>query len=176
MRTPLPRMSRRGRVTLIVLAAVVLLFMFLGWLVNAWTDYLWFSEVHYTGVFTTVLWTRVGLFLVFGALIALIVWFNLWLAYRVRPLLRPHSAEQQSLDRYRMLLTPRFGLWIGILAAIAGFFSRLPAPGRWSLWLLFANPQNLGVQDPPFKLDAGFYLFDYPFCRQPIRGGFYAAA
>src|SRR2546429_4180219 len=172
MRTPLPRMSRRGRVTLIVLAAVVLLFMFLGWLVNAWTDYLWFSEVHYTGVFTTVLWTRVGLFLVFGALIALIVWFNLWLAYRVRPLLRPHSAEQQSLDRYRMLLTPRFGLWIGILAAIVGFFSGISAQGRWSQWLLFANRQNFGVKDPQFHLDIGFYVFDYPFWRYLIGVGF----
>src|SRR2546421_10452700 len=174
MRTPLPRMSRRGRVTLIVLAAVVLLFMFLGWLVNAWTDYLWFSEVHYTGVFTRVLWTRVGLFLVFGALIALIVWFNLWLAYRVRPLLRPHSAERQSLARYRMLLTPRFGLWIGILAGIVGFFSGIAAQGRWSQWLLFANRQNFGVKDPQFHLDIGFYVFDYPFWRYLIGVGFTA--
>jgi uncharacterized membrane protein (UPF0182 family) len=167
-------MSRRGRVTLIVLAAVVLLFMFLGWFVNAWTDFLWFSEVHYTGVFTTVLWTRIGLFLVFGALIALIVWFNLWLAYRVRPLLRPHSAEQQSLDRYRMLLTPRFGLWIGILAGIIGFFSGISAQGRWPQWLLFANRQNFGVKDPQFHLDIGFYVFDYPFWRFLIGVGFTA--
>src|SRR3989440_11150698 len=174
MRTPLPRMSRRGRVTLIVLAAVVLLFMFLGWLVNAWTDYLWFSEVHYTGVFAAVLWTRVGLFLVFGALIALIVWFNLWLAYRVRPLLRPHSAERQSLARYRMLLTPRFGLWIGILAAVVGFFSGIAAQGRWATWLLFANRQNFGEKDPQFHLDIGFYVFDYPFWRYLIGVGFTA--
>src|SRR3989440_321929 len=174
MRTPLPRMSRRGRVTLIVLAACVLLFMFLGCLVNAWTDYLWFSEVHYTGVFTRVLWTRVGLFLVFGALIALIVWFNLWLPYRVRQLLRPHSAEQQSLDRYRMLLTPRFGLWIGLLAGIIGFFSGISAQGRWAQWLLFANRQNFGVKDPQFHLDIGFYVFDYPFWRYLIGVGFTA--
>src|SRR5256714_12748586 len=174
MRTPLPRMSRRGRVTLIVLAVVVLLFMFLGWFVNAWTDYLWFSEVHYTGVFTTVLWTRVGLFLVFGALVAVVVWVNLWLAYRLRPLLRPHSAEQQSLDRYRMLLTPRFGLWIGILAAIVGFFSGISAQGRWAQWLLFANRQNFGVKDPQFHLDIGFYVFDYPFWRVLIGVGFTA--
>ena len=66
MRTPLPRMSRRGRMTLLVLAAVIVLFIAVGWLVDIWTDYLWFSEVNYTSVFTTVLWTRIGLFLVFG--------------------------------------------------------------------------------------------------------------
>ena len=174
MRTPLPRMSRRGRVTLIVLAAVVVLFMLLGWLVNAWTDYLWFTEVRYTRVFTTVLWTRLGLFLVFGALVALIVWINLWLAYRLRPLLRPHSAEQQSLDRYRMLLTPRFGLWIGILAAIIGFFSGISAQGRWAVWLLFANRQNFDAKDPQFHFDVGFYIFDYPFWRYLIGVGFTA--
>jgi uncharacterized protein len=174
MRTPVPRMSRRGRVTLIVLAAVVVLFVFLGWLVDAWTDYLWFSEVHYTSVFTTVLWTRVGLFLVFGALLGLVVWFNLWLAFRIRPLLRPHSPEQQTLDRYRMLLTPRFGLWIGILAAIVGFFSGISAQGRWSEWLLFANRQNFNVTDPQFGHDVGFYIFDYPFWRYLLGVGFTA--
>jgi uncharacterized membrane protein (UPF0182 family) len=167
-------MSRRGRVTLVVLAVVVVLFVFLGWLVDAWTDFLWFSEVHYTTVFTTVLWTRVGLFLVFGALMGLVLWFNLWLAFRVRPLLRPHSPEQQTLDRYRMLLTPRFGLWIGILAGIVGFFSGISAQGRWTEWLLFANRQNFGVPDKQFGLDVGFYVFDYPFWRYLIGVGFTA--
>ncbi|TML30198.1 MAG: UPF0182 family protein, partial [Actinobacteria bacterium] len=167
-------MSRRGRVTLVVLAGVVVLFVFLGWLVDAWTDYLWFSEVHYTSVFTTVLWTRLGLFLVFGAVLGLIVWFNLWLAYRVRPLLRPHSPEQQTLDRYRMLLTPRFGLWIAVLATIVGFFSGVSAQGNWPSWLLFANRQNFGTRDPQFGLDIGFYIFDYPFWRYLLGVGFTA--
>jgi len=170
----MPRMSRRGRATLVVLAGVVVLFVFLGWLVDAWTDYLWFSEVHYTSVFTTVLWTRLGLFLVFGAVLGLIVWFNLWLAYRVRPLLRPHSPEQQTLDRYRMLLTPRFGLWIAVLATVVGFFSGISAQGNWPSWLLFANRQNFGTRDPQFGLDIGFYIFDYPFWRYLLGVGFTA--
>ena len=174
MRTPMPRMSRRGRVTLFVLGAVVLLFVFLGWLVDAWTDYLWYSEVRYTSIFTTVLWTRVGLFLVFGAVVAALLWVNLWLAYRVRPLLRPHSPEQQSLDRYRMLLTPRFGLWIGILAGIIGFFSGISAQGRWGQWLLFANRQDFGKTDRQFNVDIGFYIFEYPFWRYLIGVGFTA--
>ena len=56
--SPLPRMSRRGRVTVGVLVGVFLLFTLLGWGVNAWTDWLWFDEVKYTDVFTTVLRTR----------------------------------------------------------------------------------------------------------------------
>jgi uncharacterized protein len=172
MRTPLPRVGRRGRVTLIVLACVVLLFVFLGWLVNAWTDWLWFSEVHYTSVFTTLLWTRIGLFLVFGLVMALIVAANLWLAFRLRPMLRPSSAEQQALDRYRMLLTPHFGRWVAILAVIVGFFAGLSAQGRWSVWLLFVNAVPFHKTDPQFHVDIGFYVFKYPFYRYLLGVGF----
>ncbi|MEN3305074.1 MAG: uncharacterized protein V7603_1276 [Micromonosporaceae bacterium] len=172
MRTPMPRMGRRGRVTLIVLACVVVLFILLGWLVNAWTDWLWFSEVHYTSVFTTLLWTRVGLFLVFGFAMALLVAFNLWLAYRLRPLLRLHSPEQQTLDRYRSVLSPRVGLWIGLFAALMGLFAGLSAQGRWQQWLLFANAQPFGKQDAQFGSDIGFYVFDYPFWRYLVGVGF----
>ena len=45
---PLPRMSRRGRVTVGVLVGVFLLFTLLGWGIDAYTDYLWFNEVHFT--------------------------------------------------------------------------------------------------------------------------------
>lgn len=172
MRTPLPRMSRRGRMTLIVLACVVVLFILLGWVVDAWTNYLWFSEVKYTQVFTTMLWTRLGLFAIFGVAMALIVWINLWLAFRLRPMLRMHSSEQQSLERYRGIISPRFGLWSGLLAAIVGLFGGLSAQGRWQQWLLFANAQPFGIKDPQFGVDLGFYVFAYPFWRYLLGVGF----
>src|SRR5215475_14386362 len=174
MRTPLPRINRRARVTLIVLACVVLLFVLLGWLVNAWTDYLWFSEVHYTPVFTTLLWTRLGLFVVFGVAMALVVAGNLYLAYRLRPFLRMHSAEQQTLDRYRSVLAPRIGLWIGLFAGFMGLFTGLSAQGHWREWLLFSNAVPFGVQDPQFHTDISFYVFDYPFWRFLVGVGFTA--
>src|SRR5258706_395196 len=165
MRTPLPRMSRRGRMTIIVLAAVIVMFIALGWLVDIWTDYLWFSEVRYTSVFTTQLWTKIGLFVVFGLIMAGLFWFNLWLAYRLRPMLRPHSAEQQSLERYRSLLAPRLGVWIGLVAAFVGLFGGLSAPSPWAHYLVFANAQPFGIQDPQVCVDISFYVFDYPVSR-----------
>ena len=41
MRTPLSRVSRRGRVTIAVLAVVFILFSLLDRVVGAWTDWLW---------------------------------------------------------------------------------------------------------------------------------------
>ena len=71
--SPLPRMSRRGRVTIGVLVGVFILFTLLGWGVNAWTDWLWFDEVKYTDVFTTVLRTRLLLFLAVGLAMAVVI-------------------------------------------------------------------------------------------------------
>src|SRR6476620_5383643 len=101
MRSPLPRVSRRGRVTIIVLAVVLLVIMFADRAVNLWTDWLWFDEVGYTRVFSGVLRTKVLLFLVFGLVMAGLIWGNLYLAYRTRPLMRANSLEQHALDRYR---------------------------------------------------------------------------
>ncbi|MEW2331120.1 UPF0182 family protein [Micromonospora chersina] len=172
--SPLPRMSRRGRVTIGVLIGVFVFFTLLGWGVNAWTDWLWFDEVRYTQVFTGVLATRLLLFLVIGLGMAAIVAGNLWLAYRVRPQLRPHSAEQATLERYRMLLSPRLGTWIALASAVIGLFAGLSAQSRWSQWLLFRNGGSFGVKDPEFGIDVGFYVFQLPFWRYLLGVGFTA--
>ncbi|MGW4296064.1 UPF0182 family membrane protein, partial [Micromonospora chersina] len=172
--SPLPRMSRRGRVTIGVLIGVFVFFTLLGWGVNAWTDWLWFDEVRYTQVFTGVLATRLLLFLVIGLGMAAIVAGNLWLAYRLRPQLRPHSAEQATLERYRMLLSPRLGTWIALASAVIGLFAGLSAQSRWSQWLLFRNGGSFGVKDPEFGIDIGFYVFQLPFWRYLLGVGFTA--
>jgi uncharacterized membrane protein (UPF0182 family) len=167
-------MSRRGRVTVGVLVGVFLLFTLLGWGIDAYTDYLWFDEVHFTEVFTGVLVTRLLLFLTIGLAMALIIAINLYLAYRLRPLLRPHSAEQATLERYRMVIAPRLGIWIAVICVIIGFFAGLSAQSRWKDWMLFQNAQSFGVKDPQFKVDIGFYVFDYPLLRYLLGVAFTA--
>jgi uncharacterized membrane protein (UPF0182 family) len=167
-------MSRRGRVTVGVLVGVFLLFTLLGWGIDAYTDYLWFDEVHFTGVYTGVLVTRLLLFLVIGLAMALVIAANLYLAYRLRPLLRPHSAEQATLERYRMAIQPRLGTWITVVSAVIGFFAGLSAQSRWKDWVLFQNSQSFGVKDPEFKVDVGFYVFEYPLWRYLLGVGFTA--
>ena len=72
---------------MVVAGLVVAFSIFAG----IWTDRLWFTSIGYGSVFSTLLWTRVGLFLVFGLLMAVVVGLNLWLAFRFRPLFRPAS-------------------------------------------------------------------------------------
>lgn len=172
--SPLPRMSRRGRVTVGVLIGVFLLFTLMGWAVEVWTDWLWFDEVDYTQVYTGVLTTRILLFFAIGLAMAVVVGGNLYLAYRLRPLLRPHSAEQATLERYRMVLSPRIGTWIAVLSVIIGLFAGLSGQSRWRDWLLFRNSTPFGVKDPEFGIDVGFYVFEYPFWRYLLGVGFTA--
>jgi uncharacterized membrane protein (UPF0182 family) len=171
---PLPRMSRRGRVTVGVLVGVFLLFTLLGWGIDAYTDYLWFNEVDFTNVFTGVLLTRLLLFLAVGLAVGLVIAANLYLAYRLRPLLRPHSAEQATLERYRMVIGPRLGTWITVITVIIGFFAGLSAQSRWKDWMLFQNSQPFGIKDPQFNVDLGFYVFDYPLWRYLLGVAFTA--
>jgi uncharacterized protein len=167
-------MGRRGRLILIVVATIIVALILLSALVNILTDRYWFAEVHYSRVFSTMLWTRVVMFFVVGIVIGGIVAGNLYLAYRLRPLLRPTSAEQHALDRYRMLLSGRMGWWIGITSGLIGLFSGISGQGHWQTWLLFVNGGSFGIKDPQFGTDIGWYVFDYPFWRYLLGIGFAA--
>ena len=61
-RTP----SRRPRALLPTLAIVVVLVVLSSFFVEIWTSQLWFQSLGFGAVFSTILWTRVVLFVVFG--------------------------------------------------------------------------------------------------------------
>ncbi|TRV76289.1 UPF0182 family protein [Streptomyces sp. 130] len=157
--------------TLGVLAILAMAFvMFAGF----WTDWLWYRSVAYSSVFTTTLWTKIGLFLVFGLLMALAVGLNIWLAHRLRPPLSAMSLEQQSLDRYRMGLAP-YKKWVLLaVTALVGLIAGASASGQWRTWLMYVNGVSFGQKDPQFHLDVSFYAFDLPWYRFLLGFGFAA--
>jgi hypothetical protein len=159
-------------VTLGVLAVLGMAFtMFAGF----WTDWLWYRSVHYSSVFTTMLWTKIGLFFVFGLLMAVAVGVNIWLAHRLRPPLSAMSMEQQSLDRYRMGIAP-YKKWLLLaVAALVGLIAGASAAGQWRTWLMWVNGVPFHQKDPQFHLDVSFYAFDLPWYRFLLGFGFAAA-
>ncbi len=158
--------------TLGVLAVLGMAFvMFAGF----WTDWLWYRSVKYSSVFTTTLWTKIGLFAVFGLLMAASVGFNIWLAHRLRPPLSAMSMEQQSLDRYRMGIAP-YKKWLLLgITALVGLIAGASASGQWRTWLMWVNGVSFGEKDPQFGLDVAFYAFDLPWYRFLLGFGFAAA-
>ncbi|HEY3502968.1 MAG TPA: UPF0182 family protein [Actinocatenispora sp.] len=172
MRTPLPRVGRRGRLVAWLLVALLVVVIGGGWAVSAWADWLWFSEVRFTSVFTTNLRTKVVMFAVFGVVAAVWLGGNLYLAYRLRPRVWPDSPEQRNLDRYRMAVTPRIRAIIGIVAGLTGLIAGLSARSHWAQWLLFTHAQPFGQTDPQFHTDIGYYIFKFPFYRYLLGVGF----
>ncbi|MDN3243393.1 UPF0182 family membrane protein [Glycomyces tritici] len=167
-------MSRRGRYVLILLVGAIVLLSVLGWLVGLRTDYLWYDSVGYTAVFSTMMWTRLGLFGVFTLAMAAWCGLNLYLAFRFRPDTWPATSEQEGLERYRELISPKAGWWIGGVAVIVGIFAGMSAQSRWETWLLFRQGGSFGESDPVLHMDAGFYVFELPFWQFLIGFGFAA--
>jgi len=163
---------RRGGVllpTIIILGVIVVGFvMFTGF----YTDWLWFDSVDKAEVFTTTLITRIGLFLVFGALMSTVLFLVMWWAYRSRPEFRGMTPEQASLERYREAIDPYRGrLAIG-LSVIMGLFAGVAASGEWDTFLQWRNATDFGTVDPQFGLDLGFYTFTLPFIEYLLGFGF----
>ena len=113
----------------------------------------------------TLVRTKIGLFAVFGLRDgASSVAANILLAYRFRPIFRPASPEQVSLDRYREAVDPDpdAGCWSASPWCSASS-PAAPASGKWREFLLWRNGVDFGTTDPYFKRDIGFYVFDLPW-------------
>ncbi|WP_406178016.1 UPF0182 family protein [Streptomyces sp. NBC_00996] len=169
------RPSRRVRTLLMTLGVLAVLAMAFVMFAGFWTDWLWYRSVHYSSVFTTTLWTKIGLFFVFGLLMALSVGVNIWLAHRLRPPLSAMSMEQQSLDRYRMGIAP-YKTWLLLgITSLVGLIAGASASGQWRTWLMWVNGVPFHQKDPQFHLDVAFYAFDLPWYRFLLGFGFAAA-
>src|SRR3712207_4078969 len=128
---PVPTLSRRAKLVIGVVAALLVLFTVIGTLTNVYVDYLWFAETRYTEVFWTEIRTRALLFAVAGVATGGLVALAIHLAYRFRPTFRPMSLEQQNLERYRQSLEPRRTLVLTAVAIVLGLFAGFTAQGNW---------------------------------------------
>ena len=154
---------RRSRALVITASVLVLGFFALTTSASFFTDRMWYASVGFSEVFSTLFWTRAGLFLFFGAVMALVVGANMYLAYRLRPMFRPNSPEQTGLDRYREAVDPiRTWLLVGA-AVLLGLFAGTSAAGQWREYLLWRNGTDFGTRDKYFGRDIGFYFFDLPW-------------
>ncbi|WP_101833024.1 UPF0182 family protein, partial [Frankia canadensis] len=148
-------------VLLVVLLAIVFVVVF----TRFYTDLLFYRSVDFSKVFTTVIYTRILLFILFGAVMAVVIGANIVLGYRLRPPLRPLSTEQQNLERYRSAIEPYMKLILLGIAAVFGLAAGLSASERWRTWLLWVNGVPFGKTDPQFHRDISYYTFTYPFQR-----------
>lgn len=132
---------------------------------HVWTDWLWFRSLDMGVVFTTQLAARVGLFLVFGLVMAALVGGNIWLAFRLRPKVRDNGVDSVLVARFRDLLDFRMAALVGVPAAVLGLLAGLSAASNSQTFLAWLNATPFGVRDPYFGLDTSFFVFGYPWWR-----------
>ena len=86
--------SRARRLLIITGIVVIVLILTLRSAAVFWTDFLWFRSISQTGVWRTLIFTKVWLVVVASLLAFGLFWVNLWLADRLSPRLR-----RSPLDR-----------------------------------------------------------------------------
>ncbi|HVE74247.1 MAG TPA: UPF0182 family protein [Mycobacteriales bacterium] len=165
VRPPGVGLPHRPRLLTPVVAVVAMILVLGGVVVALYTDLLWFQEVGYSNVFSTVLRTKALLFAMFGLVMALVVGTNMAIAYRMRPPFRPMSLEQQNLERYRLAVEPYLLPSLLLASGVFGVFAGLSAASRWQTWLLWRNGTSFGQEDGQFGRDISYFAFTYPFQR-----------
>lgn len=157
------KLSRRSRILLAIGLVVLILLISGSRLLSTYVNWLWFGEVGYRSVFSTVLATRVVLFVLVGILVGGALAVSLMIAFRTRPVFVPVSGTEDPLARYRGVITRRLR-WFGIgLPVAVGLLSGLAAQGDWMIVQMFLHGTSFGVTDPQFGNDVGFYAFTLPF-------------
>ena len=170
----MPKLTRRSRILIAVALAAVLLLLIGPRLIDSYVNWLWFGELGYRSVFTTVLATRLILFVVVSLLIGAVVFAGLALAYRTRPVFVPTNGPNDPVARYRTAVMSRLRL-VGIgVPALIGILAGMFAQSSWVRVQLFLHGGDFGISDPQFGKDLGFYAFDLPFYRM-VLGYLFAA-
>ena len=155
----------------ITIGILVALGAFVLSLSGFYADWLWFKSVDFTSVWSTVLFTKVGLFIGAGLITTFIISLNIYLAFRKRPFYVPLAVEADNLERYRAQIEPiRRWVFLAIVAALF-YFSGTSGSTLWSTWLLFKNSTSFGIKDPQFGMDISFFAFRLPMWQSLIGWG-----
>ncbi len=162
----------RSRSPLVITAGIlVALGALFTYISGYYVDWLWFKSVDFTSVWSTVLTTKLELFLLVGLVTSLVISLNIYLAYKRRPLYVPTSIEMSGLERLRGQIEPiRRWVFLAVIVALT-YFAGTSGMVFWREWLLFKNATNFGIKDPQFGLDISFFAFRLPMWQAIIGWG-----
>ena len=156
-RPPLPPQSSPVKInrSIWIFGLILILVLSFNWIVNVYTDWLWFNELAYESVWLTQWVVRLAVFVVAFIVAALLLLAN-WLPARRRAIRNTSPFNPQFLK-------PSAVAWlITGLALFLAFTFASAAASQWEELLLFINRVPFDLQDPIFNKDIGFYLFELP--------------
>ena len=146
------------------LVAAAALVVGVPWLVDVYTDWLWFGETGYQDVFLRSLSAQ-------GALGTAVMALALaWFVLNLRP------ALHRITRRAWVITTPEGPRSVAVearslrvigyaLATVAAALLATVAATQWESWLFFRHATSFGVRDPILGRDVAFYVFKLPFLQ-----------
>ena len=125
---------------------------------GVYTDWLWFDNLGYRGVFVKVLITRILLFAAGAVAMAVLSGASIYAASRI---VRGAASLPLPDDILRFMNRALASISVGVVAVLAIIFGGVAA-SRWEILLRFSNGVPFGKVDPVFGNDVGFYVFTLP--------------
>lgn len=148
----------------VVLVLVVIVALFFG-LDRFITDLLWYDQLGFQSVVWTQLGVRVGLWVVYAAVTALVGYIAATLAIRARPADTDGSTIRINGDVVEVAkgISSRKARMVAVaVALVVGVLFGTQFNANWSEILLMFNAQSFGTTDAQFGIDNGFYVFVLP--------------
>jgi len=159
-------MMRSIRSFYVAVLLTIALFSLAAVLVPYYGDWLWFDNLGYASVFTTILAAKAIVFCVFFLIFFLAISVNIAIARRNAPVIQPFAVirggehEGSPLD---LLSNERiFKIVSRVVFLLFSCIMGLAAAGSWPLFLKFLHASSFGIADPVFGKDVGFYVFTLP--------------
>jgi len=149
---------------------IIVLIIIFNVLKGIWTEWLWFSSLEFSSVYSTILVTKVATFFVSAVIFFLLITGNILLARRLGPKANIPFLPAEGLTNLRRVTI----LVIVLLALLLSIIFGSVAQGHWETILKFQSGEPFNVSDPIFAKDVGFYIFSLPFLRF-VQGWFLGA-
>ncbi|MFT8593276.1 MAG: UPF0182 family protein [Bifidobacterium sp.] len=159
------RNSLGSKVLIGLVAVIALILAAIALLAHFITDVMWFTQIGYASVIWIQLAIKIGLWLAYALVMALITYCSATLAIRRRPAEPDGSTIRVKGDVIEVgksvssKVARRTAVVISLIVGLM-FGSRLNS--NWSQIVLMFHAQPFGTKDPQFGLDDGFFVFILP--------------
>ncbi|MFP7366334.1 UPF0182 family protein [Corynebacterium callunae] len=168
--TPPPQpIKRPPKAVTWIFGIIALIILITPMSVGFYTDWLWFGEVDFRGVFSKVLVTRIVLFVIFALIAGFVTWLAGYFAIKLRPDEIAAFDRDSPVYQYRQMIENSLRRILVFVPIFVGLLAGLVGQRAWRTVQLWLNRQPFGIEDQQFGKDYGFYAFDLPMIRLVVE-------
>ncbi|PWG60859.1 UPF0182 family membrane protein [Bifidobacterium catulorum] len=173
--SPAPGAGRGNKIFIGVVLTLVIVVGLVFALSRFITEVMWYTQLGFASVIWTTYAVRIGLWLAYALVVALVAYLAAILAIRARPdfedgtkiRFRNGVMEMDAGVSSKLARRVAFGV-----ALVVGLVFGFQFNANWSEILLLFHNQPFGTKDAQFGLDNGFYVFVLPGLRLVLSAVF----